>query len=216
MTDIDDPLLYCDARFTSPWVLTVWTDLKEKGVEFHPVLLDLQRGEHKTPDYRSRTLTGKVPALRHRDLWISESLAILEYLEETYAPPEHPRLMPARAASRARDRQILSWLRSDLFELRRCLPFEGLFQKMATPVLTDLGRSEVAALVGMASTRAASAGEKGDGPTLADYELAFALRRLIHYKVGLEGRDDLVRWSDALWNRPSVQSWVRQDRTATP
>jgi glutathione S-transferase len=210
MTEIDEPLLYCDARFTSPWVLTVWTSLKEKGVGFRPVLLDLARGEHRTSDYRSRTLTGKVPALRHRDLWISESLAILEYLEEAFAPPEFPRLMPARAASRARDRQILSWLRSDLFELRRCLPFEGIFLPMSTPVVTALAREEATALVAMAATRLSAATQ--DGPTLADYELAFALRRLIHYKVGLEGRDDLVRWSDALWNRPSVQSWVKQDR----
>ena len=213
MTEIDEPLLYCDAYFNSPWVLTVWTSLKEKGVGFRPVLLDLTRGEHRTPDYRSRTLTGKVPALRHRDLWISESLAILEYLEETFAPPEYPRLMPARAPSRARDRQILSWLRSDLFELRRCLPFEGIFLSMSTPAVTALAREEAAALVAMAGTRLSA--ETQDGPTLADYELAFALRRLIHYKVGLDGREDLVRWSDALWHRPSVQSWATQGRGAS-
>jgi glutathione S-transferase len=214
MSEVDEPLLYCDSRFTSPWVLSVWTDLNEKGVEFRPVLLDLARGEHRTPDYRSRTLTGKVPSMRHRDLWISESLAILEYLEETFAPPEYPRLMPARPARRARDRQILSWLRSDLFELRRCLPFEGIFIPMTTPPLTDLAREEVAALVAMAATRLPAGEKAGEAPTLADYELAFALRRLIHYKVGLEGREDLVRWSDAFWNRPSVQSWVQQDRAA--
>jgi glutathione S-transferase len=211
MTEVDEPLLYCDARFTSPWVLTVWMALKEKGVEFRPVPLDLQRGEHRTGDFRSRTLTGKVPSLHHRDLWISESLAILEYLEETFGPPQHARLMPARPASRARDRQILSWLRSDLFELRRCLPYEGIFYPMSAPEPTAKAREEIAALVEMASTRLQSAAEP---PTLADYELAFTLRRLIHYKVGLEGRPDLVRWSDALWNRPSVQSWVKHDRSA--
>jgi glutathione S-transferase len=211
MTEVDEPLLYCDAYFSSPWVLTVWTTLKEKGVPFRPVLLDLPRGEHRRPDYLSRTLTGKVPALRHGEVWISESLAILEYIEETFAPPEYPRLLPSRPAGRARDRQILSWLRSDLFELRRCLPYEGIFTPMQLPELTAKAREEAAALEAMATTRLAGSPE---GPTLADYELAFTLRRLIHYRVGLEGRDDLVRWSDTLWNRPSVQSWVRHERSA--
>ncbi|HUB07363.1 MAG TPA: glutathione transferase [Myxococcales bacterium] len=214
MTDeIGEPLLYCDARFTSPWVLVVWTALKEKGVPFRPVLLDLAAGEHRTPEYRSRTFTGKVPALRHRDVWISESLAILEYLEETFAPPAHPRLMPAHAAARARDRQIMSWIRSDLFELRRCLPFEGLFLPLGAfhqgplPGPTPKALEEAAAVCDAAAGRSS-----GEGPTLADFELCFMFRRLVQYGVGLAGRGDLVRWSDGLWNRPSVQSWVTHAR----
>jgi glutathione S-transferase len=208
--EASDPLLYCDARFTSPWVLIVWTALKEKGVPFRPVLLDLARGEHRTAEYRSRTFTGKVPALKHRDVWISESLAILEYLEEAFTPPEHARLMPAHPAARARDRQVLSWLRSDLFELRRCLPYEGIFLRWEKPLANTPEALAEAALV----CTAAAARPKGEAPTLADFELAFMLRRLIHYRVGLEGRDELVRWSDTLWNRPSVQSWVQHPRPA--
>ncbi len=210
MTESDEILLYCDARFCSPWALAVWTALKEKGVPFRAVPLDLARGEHRTHEYRSRTLTGKVPALRHRDVWIAESLAILEYLEETFVPPEHARLLPAHPTARARDRQLMSWMRSDLFELRRCLPFEGIFLSGAPPSVTPKAREEAAALC-----EAVAARPRGEGPTLADFELAFMLRRLVHYGVGLEGRDELVRWSDAIWQRPSVRSWAAQARSVS-
>jgi glutathione S-transferase len=56
------------------------------------------------------------------DLWLSESLAILEYLEEKY--PGSGYVLPVIPEERAKDRAILLWLRTDLFELRRCMPFE--------------------------------------------------------------------------------------------
>jgi glutathione S-transferase len=209
MVDNTEIIFHGDTRFTSPWTLTVGTALKEKGIPFRVQNLDLQKGEHHG-DYRHDTLAGKVPSLRHGEMWISESLAILEYLEEVFAPPKHAALLPKDAADRALDREILSWLRSDLFELRQCLPYEGLFLPMPAREVTAGARAEAAALVEVASKRAA----KAAAPTLADFELAFTLRRLIHYRLGLEGREDLVRWSDAIWQRPTVQSWVRADRSA--
>src|SRR5688572_4105088 len=95
--------LYGDTRWCSPWVLAVWAAMREKGIPFEVRTLDLQKREHHEGDYPRLSLTGKVPSPVHGDVWIGESLAILEYLEEVFAPPTHPRLYPESAVERARD-----------------------------------------------------------------------------------------------------------------
>lgn len=207
---MDEITLFADARHCSPWVLTVWTALKEKNIPFNVETFNLERGEHKTAEFASRTHTAKVPTLRRGDLWIAESLAILEYLDEAFAPPQHRAILPADLAARARDRQILSWLRTDLLELRRCMPYEGLFVPMETPAITPRAREEAAKLLTIAAARLRTG--QAQTPTWADYELAFTLRRLIHYRHYLAAHDDVVAFSDRIWQRPSVQSWVTQDR----
>jgi glutathione S-transferase len=204
-----DLILYCEASFTSPWVLAVWTALREKGVPFEAQLLDLKKGEHKGTDFAKQTVIGKVPAIRHQELVLAESFAILEYLEEAF--PE-PGLYPKDRADRARDRQILSWLRSDLFALRRAMPFEGIFSPIAPPAMTPEAREESDKLLAVCAARIASTA--GRGPTLADFELASTLRRLIHYRH-VPVPEAIARWSDAIWARPSIQSWnAARARTA--
>ena len=42
MADVE-LVLYGDARYTSPWVLSVWTALREKGLAFRMATLDAGR-----------------------------------------------------------------------------------------------------------------------------------------------------------------------------
>jgi len=206
-------VLYGDVRYTSPWVLSVWTALREKGLAFRMATLDLQAGENRRGDYPHATLTGKVPALRHGDQWIAESLAILEYLEEVF--PDRPALLPSEPLARARERQILSWLRSDLFELRRCMPFEGIFLPLPPPPLTPQARAEAGRLLAVIAHRLG--GGTAARPTLADFDLAFTLRRLVHYGFELGAHGAAVGFAEAIWRRPAVQAWVSQPRpVATP
>jgi glutathione S-transferase len=201
-------VLVGDSRFCSPWVLSVWLALEEKGLPYRLETFDLERGEHRGA-HAARTLAGKVPALRHGDLWIAESLAILEYLEEVFAPPSHPALFPATPAERAADREILNWLRTDLFELRRCLPYEGIFLGLAAQPLTPKAEAEIAALVSVAKKRVAVARPR---LTLADLDLGLTLRRLVHYGVGLEPAGPVRQLVEDVWRRPGVQKWVSVDR----
>ena len=62
------------------------------------------------------TLLSTTPAA----LWatLAESSAIAEYLEEVLPAPAHARLLPADVKNRARARQVMAWLRSDLGALR--------------------------------------------------------------------------------------------------
>src|SRR5262249_756759 len=74
-------------------------------------------GSGLTRQYVDASVTGRVPGLSHGDFWLAESLAIIEYLEETFPPPEWPRILPADRQKRARARQIPAFMGWDLFSV---------------------------------------------------------------------------------------------------
>ena len=45
--------LWSDAHFFSPYVLSAWVALQEKGLSFHIKTIDLDSGEHLQPDRKS-------------------------------------------------------------------------------------------------------------------------------------------------------------------
>lgn len=58
--------------------------LEELEIPYEFVLLDLQAGEHKQPEYRAINPMGKVPAIVDGDFNLWESGAILMYLAEKH------------------------------------------------------------------------------------------------------------------------------------
>jgi len=58
--------------------------LEELGVPYDYVLLDMQAGEHRQPDYLAINPMGKVPAIMDEDFQLWESGAILLYLAQKY------------------------------------------------------------------------------------------------------------------------------------
>ncbi|SUG14071.1 glutathione-S transferase [Salmonella enterica subsp. arizonae] len=115
-------VLWSDASFFSPYVLSAWVALQEKGLSFMLKTRDLGKGEHLQPSWRGYALTQRVPVLETDDFELSESSAIAEYLEERFAPPQWERIYPHDLQKRARARQIQAWLRSDLLPLREERP----------------------------------------------------------------------------------------------
>ena len=84
-----------------------------KGLDYRHEAVHLVRGggEQNLPDYRRLNPLGLVPALRHGDQVIAQSLAICEYLDEMF--PETP-LLPRDAAGRARVRAIMYSIASEI------------------------------------------------------------------------------------------------------
>ncbi|HBB32905.1 MAG TPA: glutathione S-transferase [Cyanobacteria bacterium UBA8803] len=58
--------------------------LEELGVPYEFVLLDMQAGEHRQPEYLAINPIGKVPAIVDGDFRVWESGAILFYLAQKY------------------------------------------------------------------------------------------------------------------------------------
>ncbi len=88
--------------------------LNLKGVAYEDEIVDVLKGDAASPEYRVLNPQGKIPALRDGDTVVAQSLAILEYLEETF--PEPP-LLPADPAGRARVRSLSLALVGDIFAL---------------------------------------------------------------------------------------------------
>lgn len=81
-----------------PYVQRAAIALAEKGVGFRRIDVDLS----DRPDwFRAISPLGKVPLLRVGDAVLFESVAIVEYIEETYPHPLHPREPLERARHRA-------------------------------------------------------------------------------------------------------------------
>ncbi|MFT4583611.1 MAG: maleylacetoacetate isomerase [Gammaproteobacteria bacterium] len=87
--------------------------LNLKGVEYQSVPVSLVKGggEQHLPEYRALNVQGLVPTYADRDITLTQSMAILEYLDEQY--PE-PSFLPGDALKRARARQIANIVACDI------------------------------------------------------------------------------------------------------
>ncbi len=86
--------------------------LKGLDYEHHPV--NLRQGEQREKAYHRINPQGLVPFLIDGDVQFGQSVAIMEYLDETY--PAYP-LMPSAAQARARVRQIVNMIACDTHPL---------------------------------------------------------------------------------------------------
>ncbi|MCC2098725.1 MAG: maleylacetoacetate isomerase [Hyphomicrobiales bacterium] len=83
-----------------------------KGLPFREIFLDLAKGEHHAADYRAINPQGLAPALVCPEgAVISQSLAILDYIEEMHPTPP---ILPADPAGRARVRSLAQIIACDL------------------------------------------------------------------------------------------------------
>lgn len=98
--------LWSDANFFSPYVLSVYVALQEKGLPFTLKTVDLNSGEHLHPSWQGYALTRRVPVLEIDGFELSESSAITEFPEESFAPPQWERIYPHDVQNRARARQF--------------------------------------------------------------------------------------------------------------
>jgi maleylacetoacetate isomerase len=72
------------------------------GLGYQSVAVDLTKGEHRSAAHLARNPQGLVPALDVDGVMLTQSLAILEYLDEVH----HGGFLPADAVGRARVRTL--------------------------------------------------------------------------------------------------------------
>lgn len=88
--------------------------LSLKGLEFAQITHDLRQNAHLEPGYRALNPQHLVPALDAGDAVLTQSPAILEWLEETH--PE-PALLPPTPSSRAIVRSMCALIACDIHPL---------------------------------------------------------------------------------------------------
>jgi glutathione S-transferase len=203
--------LYGEHLWISPYVFSSFVALREKGLAFDVIPLKLSAGEQHRPPFRDQSLTGKVPTLEHGGFWLAESSAIVEYLEEAFPAPQYPRLLPEKLGQRARARQIMAWLRSDLQALRDERPTTTMFYGRATASLSAAGQAAADKLLHVADLLIAKGATSLFDPwCIADSELALMLHRLI--LNGHEVSPKIRRLAEVQWQRPSVREFVEHQR----
>jgi glutathione S-transferase len=201
--------LYTDTLWISPYVFSAFVALTEKGLPFETVAVALEKGAQHEPAFLDRSLTGRVPALADGDFVLAESQAIVEYLEEAY--PQGTRLLPAGVKERARARQILAWIRSDLMPVREERSTATMFYERAGKPLSAAGQKAAGKLVRVADALIPADGGALFGAwSIADSDLAFMLHRLILNGDAVPPR--VRAWAEAQWKRPSVQAFVTRER----
>ncbi|MBV8593952.1 MAG: maleylacetoacetate isomerase [Caulobacteraceae bacterium] len=99
-------------RATAPYRVRIALALKDLAYDWAPV--DLVAGEQRLDRYRDLNPLGLVPALVCDGLVLTQSLAILEWLEETHPSPP---LLPEAAADRAQVRAMADVVACDIHPL---------------------------------------------------------------------------------------------------
>jgi maleylacetoacetate isomerase len=132
-----------------------------KGLSWTAVPVNLRAGAQHAADYRARNPAGLVPALETADGVLSQSLAIIEYLDEVH--PE-PRLLPQGAQARAEVRGFALAIACDIHPLNNL----RVLQYLADPLgLDDDARNRWARhwiASGLAALEQRAQAHAADGP----------------------------------------------------
>ena len=203
--------LYVDGYFVNQWDAACVVALEEKQLAYTIARALLRDGGGVPAALLAQTKIGRVPALNHGDAWLTESSAIIEYLEETFPAPAHPRLLPADPIARARARQWMAFVRSDLFDLRNerswwmCVYPEPNVKPLSRNAERDA--RELVALI----ERLWTAGELEPGAwNMAHADLALTLLRL--GRTGYPLPERVAAFLDATVNRPSMRAYLEHPR----
>lgn len=200
--------LYVDAQFASPYAMSAFVALQEKGVPFELVPLDLAAHETHSAQYAALSLTRRVPTLVHGDFALSESSAIDEYIDETFPGTA---LYPTDRQMKARARQVQAWLRSDLMPIREERSTSVIFYGSKKPALSSAAVSAAEQLFAVTESLLGDGAEQlFDHWSIADTDLALMLSRLVLHGDPVPAR--LADYANRQMQRPSVQAWFRQPR----
>jgi maleylacetoacetate isomerase len=118
--------------FRSSATYRVRIALNLKGIAWEPVLVDLRAPvqAQRSPEFRALNPEGLIPVLIDRDRTFTQSLAIIEYLEETH--PE-PALLPRAPVERAQIRALALAIACDISPLNN----SGVLNYLRAPVGLD-------------------------------------------------------------------------------
>lgn len=183
--------------------------LNLKGLPYAVVPVNLVRegGEHRRDDYLARNPQGLVPTLEVDGVPLTQSLAILEWLEEEHPLPP---LLPRDPISRARVRSFALAIACEVSPLSNLMVREYLDRVLKLDAAAQqawhahwIGR-------GLAACEAMIAGGTGpfcfgEAPTIADCVLVPQLYNARRFGIDLAGFPALLRAEAAMLALPAVQ-----------
>jgi maleylacetoacetate isomerase len=98
-----------------------------KGLQAQIEPVDLPAGGHRAPVFQALNPDGLVPLLEIDGLRLTQSMAILEYLEETRPAPA---LLPSDPVGRARVRALAQWIACEIHPLNNLRTLQYLSKSL--------------------------------------------------------------------------------------
>ena len=196
-------------RSSSSYRVRIALNLKGLSYDYVPVHLNRGGGEQFGTGFKTLNPQGLVPVLSEDGIDISQSLAILEYLEEKY--PEPP-LLPETIEGRAHVRQLALAIACEIHPLNnlRVLKFLngrlGLSEDAKTTWIrhwTELGLSAMEQELSRSQTRGRFC--YGDTPTMADCCLVPQLFNAQRFGIDLAPYPTLLAIDEACGKLPEFE-----------
>ncbi|MTJ81148.1 MAG: glutathione S-transferase family protein [Telmatospirillum sp.] len=193
----------------SSWSLRPWLALKQSGLAFDELVIDLRRA-----DTREKILihspSGKVPVLKNGPLTVWDSLAICEYVAElACAVP----LWPENKGARAVARSISAEMHSGFPALREHLSMD-VCQRLPLPELPDAARADITRISALWNECRSHFG--AGGPflfgrwSIADAMFAPVATRFDTYGVPLDAVS--AAYVEEVMAQPAMREWIAAAR----
>ena len=198
----------------SPFVRKVLAYGAEKGIELEHRPIGLASED---PEFREASPFGKIPGFRDGDFAISDSSAIIAYIEALH--PE-PNLIPTDPRARART----IWFDEFADTILASCGAKMFFNRVVAPRflkregdLAAADKAEAEELPALLDYLERVIPESGflveDRLTLADIAVASPFANLRHLSIAIdpERYPRLTRYAEAMLDRPSFRSWVERE-----
>ncbi|MBL8671522.1 MAG: glutathione S-transferase family protein [Alphaproteobacteria bacterium] len=182
---------------------TYWA-VQELGLPHERVELDMAAGAHKRPDYLAINPNAKVPAMKHGDLTLFESMAINLYLAKLKGGP----LAPQGPKEEARTLQWTLWGVAEVEPLLMTIGYNRMFLSEAERK-EDRAQDAERKLPGPLGVLDKVLGEKpwlvGGRFTIADLNLASIVSFAKLLKLDLSRWPHVADWLDRCIARPGAK-----------
>lgn len=198
----------------SPFVRKVLAFAAEKGVELEHKSVALGSDD---PDFLAASPFRKIPALRDGDFGISDSTAIIAYLEAKYPDPV---LIPAEPQARART----VWFEELADTILFACGAKMFFNRVVAPrflgrpgdlaVADKAEREELPPILDYLEKVVPEPGGflVGDALTLADIAVAGPFANFRHMEISVAGTHPRTQaWADSILARPSYAAWIERE-----
>jgi glutathione S-transferase len=205
--------LYIGNKNYSSWSMRPWVMLKNAGIAFEEIKLRFDSFEVNS-EFRKAvekiSPVGKVPVLLDGDLTVWDTLAIAEYVAESFSEKQ---LWPEGIAQRARARSICAEMHSGFTHLRGActMNIEASLPEVGALVLRD--KPAVAADVKRIETIWSELLSAHGDPylfgarfTIADAYFAPVCMRFKTY--ALSAKPQINAYVEAIRNAPGVKEWI--------
>jgi maleylacetoacetate isomerase len=194
--------------FNSSTSYRVRIALALKGLPFDIVPVNLRKQEQRAADYVAQNPSAGVPLLTEGDFQLSQSLAIIDYLDATH--PE-PRLIPAAPRERARVLELANAIACDIHPVNNMRILRYLQEELgATDAQKNAWyhhwiREGLTAVETLLARHGHGAYCFGDAPTLADCCLVPQVFNGQRFDVDFGGLTRTMAAFEACMRHPAFQ-----------